>query len=53
MAIGPLSEASIAQGGAPVAFPDFTRGKWFRREPAVRGKYCLDEIVDDPSVSII
>ena len=27
-AVGPLSEASVAQGGAPQTFPDFTRGKW-------------------------
>lgn len=26
--IGPLSEESIAKGGAPVEFPDFTDGKW-------------------------
>jgi hypothetical protein len=25
---GPLSEASVAQGSAPVPFPDFTRGRW-------------------------
>ena len=25
---GPLSDASVAQGGAPVLFPDFTRGRW-------------------------
>ncbi len=25
---GPLSEQSVAQGSAPVRFPDFTRGKW-------------------------
>jgi hypothetical protein len=24
----PLSEASVAQSGAPQKFPDFTRGKW-------------------------
>jgi predicted dehydrogenase len=24
----PLSEASVAQGGAPQKFPDFTRGQW-------------------------
>jgi hypothetical protein len=24
----PLSEASVAQNGAPQKFPDFTRGKW-------------------------
>lgn len=28
MAVTALSEQSIAQGSAPVAFPDFTRGKW-------------------------
>ncbi len=25
---GPLSEASVAHGSAPVKFPDFTRGRW-------------------------
>jgi len=25
---GPLSEKSVAEGSAPVKFPDFTRGKW-------------------------
>jgi hypothetical protein len=25
---GPLADASVAQGGAPVTFPDFTRGRW-------------------------
>ncbi len=33
MAITALSERSIAQGGAPQAFPDFTRGKWHLRPP--------------------
>lgn len=33
MAITPLSEQSIAHGGMPQAIPDFTRGKWFLREP--------------------
>lgn len=32
-AVGPLSENSIAQGGAPQPFPDFTRGKWKSTEP--------------------
>ncbi len=27
---GPLSEQSVAQGSAPVKFPDFTRGGWQR-----------------------
>ena len=52
MAIGPLSEASIAKGGAPVDVPDFTRGKWFRREPAIKCKYALDEICEDLSTPI-
>ena len=30
----PLSEHSIASGGAPVPCPDFTRGKWKTRKPA-------------------
>jgi predicted dehydrogenase len=32
MAITPMSEASIAAGGMPQAFPDFTRGRWMRRK---------------------
>ena len=32
-AVGPLTERSVAQGGAPLAFPDFTRGKWKTTEP--------------------
>ena len=28
MAVTCLSEQSIALGGIPVAFPDFTNGKW-------------------------
>jgi hypothetical protein len=31
--ITPLSEASIAKGSAPVACPDFSRGKWKTRKP--------------------
>jgi len=27
-AVGPLSEWSVAHGGQPAAFPDFTRGRW-------------------------
>ena len=33
MAITALSEESIAKGGAPVTFPDFTNGEWIRRKP--------------------
>ena len=32
-AVGPLSEKSVSQGGAPQAFPDFTRGKWKTTNP--------------------
>ena len=30
--ISPLSERSIARGGEPVEFPDFTMGKWMKRK---------------------
>ena len=32
-AIVPLSIASVAKGGKPVEFPDFTRGRWKQRAP--------------------
>ena len=51
MAIGPLSERSIAEG-ATVSFPDFTNGKWFRREPVVECKYCLDEVCIDNTIKV-
>ncbi len=46
MAIGPLSAESIAKGGAPVTFPDFTKGGWFHREPSAESIYCLDEVFE-------
>ena len=42
MAITPLSEQSVAMGGAPQPFPDFTRGKWTQGRKVCGGKYCLD-----------
>lgn len=33
LAITPLSEASIATGSSPQAFPDFTSGRWTERQP--------------------
>ncbi|PYI53814.1 Gfo/Idh/MocA family protein [Paenibacillus flagellatus] len=42
MAVTVLSEQSVALGSQPVAFPDFTNGKWMSREPAPSGKYGLD-----------
>ena len=32
-AVSPLSEMSVAQGGAVQAFPDFTRGRWKETKP--------------------
>ena len=52
MAITPLTEQSIAAGGAPIPIPDFTRGKWIRREEPIKTKYSLDVIVDDPDTPI-
>ena len=43
MAITALSEASVAMGGMPQAFPDFTRGKWTSGRRICGGKYCLDK----------
>ncbi|MBE6688613.1 MAG: Gfo/Idh/MocA family oxidoreductase [Ruminococcaceae bacterium] len=44
MAVTCLSEESIALGSAPVAIPDFTNGKWIKREAYDKGKYCLEEV---------
>jgi len=32
-AVGPMSEKSVATGGAPQPFPDFTRGQWKTTKP--------------------
>ena len=47
MAIGALSEASIAKGSMPVDIPDFTKGSWFHREPSPRSIYNLDEMLEE------
>ena len=52
LAIGPLSEQSIAQGGKPLEIPDFTHGLWQTDRPVLRGKYCLDEVCEDGSIPI-
>lgn len=44
MCITVLSENSIAMGGAPVAFPDFTAGKWTERTDIADNRYTLDRI---------
>jgi len=44
MSITCLSEQSIALGGMPVPFPDFTNGKWIDREPDIPSKWSLNEV---------
>lgn len=44
MAVTVLSEQSAALGGAPVAIPDFTNGKWIDRKPFRRSKFCLWDV---------
>ena len=44
MSICVLSEESIAKGGAPVAFPDFTAGRWTERTDIADNEYTLDKI---------
>lgn len=39
LAITPLSEQSIENGSAPMAFPDFTRGRWMWR----KNEFALDD----------
>ncbi len=42
MAITPLSEQSIKMGGAPVAIPDFTKGKWAMPREKSDLEFALD-----------
>ena len=44
MAVTCLSEQSIAMGGHPVPFPDFTNGKWIRRSPLPASIWSLDDV---------
>ncbi|MBR4030036.1 MAG: gfo/Idh/MocA family oxidoreductase, partial [Clostridia bacterium] len=41
LAVTPLSEDSIAMGGAPVAMPDFTNGEWVKKNEKEQWKYSL------------
>ena len=41
MSVTCLSEQSIAMGSQPVAFPDFTDGKWITRGRATAGPWAL------------
>ena len=53
LAIGALSEESLASGSRTVEFPDFTNGKWQCREEPVKSKYSLDEIIVDDTISVV
>lgn len=44
MVITVLSEESIMMGSHPVAIPDFTDGKWLRRDELPAGRYNLDRV---------
>ncbi len=44
MSVTCLSEQSIALGSMPVAFPDFTNGRWIRREAAPVNRWALDAV---------
>ena len=52
MAVTALSEMSISHGGAPVAFPDFTKGKWILNRKKNESKYSLAELVTDDTSPI-
>jgi len=47
MSVTCLSEQSIALGSMPVAFPDFTNGKWINRPPAPVNKWALDAVHEE------
>ena len=44
MSITCLSEQSVALGGMPVPFPDFTNGKWIDRGPEIPSEWSLNEV---------
>lgn len=47
MAVSCLSEQSISLGSMPVAVPDFTDGKWIKRESAPVSIFSLDSVHDE------
>lgn len=46
MSVTCLSEQSISMGSMPVAFPDFTNGKWINRGPERPSRWSLNEVFD-------
>lgn len=53
LAVGVLSERSLANQNQTVEVPDFTNGKWQNREPYPKVKYSLSDIVVDESISVV
>ncbi|MEI7435799.1 MAG: Gfo/Idh/MocA family oxidoreductase [bacterium] len=51
MSVTCLSEQSVATGSMPVAFPDFTNGKWINRQPAPASKWALDTVHGLPIIA--
>lgn len=47
MAVSCLSEQSIALGSMPVAVPDFTDGKWIKRQSAPASVFSLDAVHEE------
>ncbi|AEE95391.1 Gfo/Idh/MocA family protein [Mahella australiensis] len=47
MAVTVLSEQSVVQGGHPMPFPDFTKGRWINRPLGPAGKYSLDNVYEE------
>lgn len=47
LAVSVLSEESVALGSAPLAIPDFTDGRWIKRDPDPKSIYSLFEVNDD------
>ena len=46
MSVTVLSEQSIAMGSMPVAFPDYTNGKWVNRFDQINSVWSLDEVIE-------
>lgn len=44
MAVTALSESSVAMGGLPIAFPDFTDGLWVDRPCRDESMFTLEAI---------
>ncbi len=50
MAVTPLSEMSVSNGGIPVSFPDFTYGQWIEKDTDERGCFTLNSVGELPEL---